>query len=267
MSLIGRKAPNFKAPAVIEGNEIIQDFTLENYLGKQEVLLFFYPKDFTFICPTELISFQENLAEFYQRGVAVVGCSTDTEETHLAWLNTPINKGGIEGVTYPLVADTSKVISSNFGVLGGNWTYGEDDNIQFEGIPIAYRGTFFIDKEGIIRHQTVNDLPIGRNIQEMLRIIDMWHHVNKHGEVCPANWTTGKRSMKPTPEGVSDYLTKYIEDAYDSMASGGCCGGGGCNSGKCGSGSCNNDMETSKGCCSTNETLSTSFQDDKGCCN
>ncbi|MFY0654976.1 MAG: peroxiredoxin, partial [Cyclobacteriaceae bacterium] len=148
-------------------------------------------------------------AEFEKRGVAVVGASTDTEETHLAWLCTPKNRGGIEGVTYPLVADTSKVIASNYGVLAGDWDYNESGELSFEGLPIAYRGTFLIDKKGTVRQETINDLPLGRNIDEMIRLVDALHHVEEHGEVCPANWEEGKDAMQATKDGVADYLSSH----------------------------------------------------------
>jgi len=210
MSLIGKKAPIFRAPAVVNGQEIVQDFSLAQFVGKKEVVFFFYPKDFTFVCPTELIALQEALDEFEQRGVAVVGCSTDTEETHVAWLNTPRNKGGIQGVSYPIVADTAKTIAANYDVLGGEWDYDEEGNLVFYGTPVAYRGTFLIDKHGIIRHATINELSLGRNIPEMLRIVDMWQHVEQSGEVCPANWQGGQESMQATQEGVATYLAKHI---------------------------------------------------------
>lgn len=206
MTLVGKKAPIFQAPAVIEGEEIVENFSLSQYLGKNEVVFFFYPKDFTFVCPTEIIAFQAKLEDFKRRGVAVVGCSTDTEETHLAWLSTPQENGGIQGVTYPIVADTAKTIASNFKVLAGDWSYNEENELIFEGIPVAYRGTFLIDKEGVIRHETINDLPLGRNIDEMLRLVGALQYVEKHGEVCPANWEEGKSAMKATKEGVSAYL-------------------------------------------------------------
>lgn len=208
MSLVGKKAPVFSTGAVINGEEIVDDFSLEQYIGKKEVIFFFYPKDFTFVCPTEIIAFQEKLAEFEKRGVAVVGASTDTEETHLAWLSTPQENGGIEGVKYPLVADASKTVASNFGVLAGDWNYNEAGDLIFEGIPVAYRGSFLIDKEGIVRHETINDLPLGRNIDEMIRIVDAWQHVEKYGEVCPANWEEGKEAMEASKESVSSYLAK-----------------------------------------------------------
>ena len=209
MSLVGKKAPIFDAPAVINGNEIVDSFSLEQYLGKKEVMFFFYPKDFTYVCPTEILAFQEKLGEFEKRGVAVVGASTDTPEVHLAWLNTPKNKGGIEGVNYPLVADVAKTIAYNFGVLSGDWNYNEENELIFEGDGVAFRGTFYIDKEGIVRHETINDLPLGRNIDEMIRIVDAWHHVQEYGEVCPANWEEGKDAMKPDPEGVASYLATH----------------------------------------------------------
>ncbi|WKV12532.1 peroxiredoxin [Marivirga harenae] len=208
MSLVGKKAPAFKSGAVINGEEIVEDFSLEQYIGQKDVMFFFYPKDFTFVCPTEILAFQEKLAEFEKRGVAVIGASTDTEETHLAWLLTPQENGGIEGVTYPLVADASKTIANNFGVLAGDWNYNEEGDLIFEGTPVAYRGTFLIDKEGIVRHETINDLPLGRNIDEMLRVVDAWQHVEKFGEVCPANWEEGKEAMEESRESVSSYLAK-----------------------------------------------------------
>lgn len=208
MSLVGKKAPVFNAPAVVNGEEIVESFTLADYIGKKEVIFFFYPKDFTFVCPTEIHAFQSKLEEFEKRGVQVVGCSCDTEETHLAWLMTAKDNGGIEGVTYPLVADSSKTVASNFGVLAGDWSYTEEGDLTFEGAPVSYRGTFFIDKDGVVRHETVNDLPLGRNIDEMLRIVDAWHHVQQHGEVCPANWEEGKEAMSATRDGVAQYLSK-----------------------------------------------------------
>ncbi|UCS95179.1 peroxiredoxin [Echinicola marina] len=208
MSLVGKKAPLFSAPAVINGEEIVENFSLEQFIGKQEVIFYFYPKDFTFVCPTEILAFQEKLAEFEKRGVAVVGASCDTEETHLAWLATPKANGGIEGVTYPLVADPAKTIAHNFGVLAGEWNYNEEGELTYEGAPVAFRGSFLIDKEGVVRHETINDLPLGRNIDEMIRLVDALQHVEKYGEVCPANWEEGKEAMKATKEGVSEYLSK-----------------------------------------------------------
>ncbi|RZS94853.1 peroxiredoxin [Cecembia calidifontis] len=207
MSLVGKKAPLFSAGAVINGEEIVENFSLEQFIGKKDVVFFFYPKDFTFVCPTEILAFQEKLAEFEKRGVAVIGASTDTEETHLAWLMTPKSNGGIEGVTYPLVADVAKTIAHNYGVLAGEWNYNEEGQLTFEGAPIAYRGTFLIDKQGIVRHETINDFPLGRNIDEMIRLVDALHHVEKYGEVCPANWEEGKEAMTASREGVANYLS------------------------------------------------------------
>ncbi len=208
MSLVGKKAPSFKAGAVLNGNEI-GEINMDDFLGKEEILLFFYPKDFTFVCPTEILEFQKKHDEFAKRGVKVIGVSTDTEESHFAWLMTPKNKGGIEGVTYPLVADASKTVSMNYGILGGEYGYDEDDNMSFQGAPIAYRASFFIDKDGVVRHETVNFFPIGRNIDEYLRVIDAWHHNLEHGEVCPAGWNAGDDAMTPSFDGVADYLSKH----------------------------------------------------------
>ena len=219
MTSIGRKAPIFRAPAVVNGQEIVQDFSLAQFVGKKEVVFFFYPKDFTFVCPTELIAFQESLSEFEQRGVAVIGCSTDTEETHLAWLNTPRNRGGIQGVTYPLVADTAKTIAINYEVLGGDWDHDDEGSLVFDGTPVAYRATFLIDKQGIIRHTTINELALGRNVDETLRIIDMWQYVEHSGEVCPANWREGQEAMQATQEGVTSYLSRYMNHKQDPASS------------------------------------------------
>lgn len=210
MSLVGKKAPIFNAPAVLNGHEIVDSFSLEQYIGKKEVLFFFYPKDFTFVCPTELFAFQAKLEEFEKRGVAVVGCSVDTPEVHLAWLSTAKNKGGIEGVKYPLVADGHKTIAHNFGVLDGEWAYNENEELTFEGgAGVAFRGTFYIDKEGIVRHVNINDLPIGRNIDESLRVIDAWQHHLVHGDVCPANWEAGQDTLMESPESVANYLANH----------------------------------------------------------
>lgn len=208
MALVGKKAPHFSAGAVINGEEIVENFSLDQYIGKKNVILFFYPKDFTFVCPTEIHAFQEKLAAFEQRNTVVIGCSTDTEETHLAWLTTAKDKGGIEGVTYPIIADVTKTISLNYGVLGGEYHFDAvTRSWSFAGAPIAYRGTFLIDKEGIIRHESVNDFPLGRNIDEYIRLIDAQLHVEEFGEVCPANWEEGKEAMKATTAGVAEYFS------------------------------------------------------------
>ena len=209
MSLVGKKYPHINTGAVIDGEEIVENFSLDQYLGKKYVILFFYPKDFTFVCPTELHAFQEKLGEFEKRGAAVVGCSTDTEETHLAWLNTPKEQGGIQGITYPIIADASKVVSLNSGVLGGEYVFNNENRTwSFVGNPVAFRGTFLIDKEGIVRHESINDLPLGRNIDEYLRLLDAQLHVEKFGEVCPANWEEGEAAMEATNAGVANYFSQ-----------------------------------------------------------
>lgn len=189
--LIGKTTPSFKAKAVV-GGKIVDDFSLSNFLG-QYVVFFFYPLDFTFVCPTELHAFQSKLESFEQRNAQVIGCSVDSANAHLAWLSTPKSKGGIQGVTYPLVSDLTRSISSDFHVLK------EDEGI-------AYRGLFLIDKEGIIRHQLVNDLPLGRSVEEALRILDAWINYENNGEVCPANWKVGAKAMKPTQDGLENYF-------------------------------------------------------------
>ena len=209
MSLVGKKAPLFRSPAVVNGVEFIDDFSLDQYLGKKYVVFFFYPLDFTFVCPTELLAFQELSAEFDKRGAVIVGCSVDSKYSHFAWLNTPKNKGGIEGVKYPVVADLSKSIASNYGVLAGDFAYSEDGLLDFTGDPMAYRGTFLIDKEGVVRHAAINDFPLGRNVHETLRMVDALIHVETHGEVCPANWNEGMDAMKETAESVAGYLAAH----------------------------------------------------------
>jgi len=207
--LVGKKAPEFVSAAVVNGGEIVSDFSLNQFIGKKEVVFFFYPLDFTFVCPTEILAFQEKMEEFDKRNVAVVGCSVDSEHTHWAWLNTELKDGGIKGVKYPLVADLSKTITTNFGVLAGEYDYDEEkDEEVFSGAAVAYRGLFLIDKEGVVRHQVVNDLPLGRSIDEAIRIVDALQYFEKHGEVCPANWKPGEEAMAASHEGVAEYLAK-----------------------------------------------------------
>ncbi len=191
-TLVSKQAPSFTASAVLEGIKIVNDFSLDRYKDKY-VLFFFYPLDFTFVCPTELHAFQAKLSEFKSRGAEVVGCSIDSAYSHFAWLNTPKSKGGIQGVTYPLVSDVNKTIARDFGVL-------------FEGEGIAFRGLFLIDKKGVVRHQVVNDLPLGRSVDEALRTLDALKHFEENGEVCPANWSEGEKSLQPTNEGVEKYF-------------------------------------------------------------
>ena len=208
-TLVGKKAPSFKASAVVNGGEIVNDFSLDQYLGKNHVIFFFYPKDFTFVCPSELHAFQAQLGEFESRGVKVVACSTDTEESHWGWLQVPKNKGGIEGVKYPIVADTSKTISEAFGVLAGEYEYDMDGALTASGPMIAYRGLYLINKEGIVMHQLVNFFPLGRNVDEALRMVDALQYFEENGEVCPANWQKGDAAMKPSFEGVANYLASH----------------------------------------------------------
>lgn len=190
--LVGKQAPEFKANAVT-GGKIVEDFSLIHFRGKY-VVFFFYPLDFTFVCPTELHAFQERLEEFEKRNAQVVACSVDSCYSHLAWLHTPKQRGGIEGVDYPIIADLNKSIAQNYGVLDPH-----------EGI--AYRGLFLIDKEGTVRHQLVNDLPLGRSVDEILRTLDALIYFEKNGEVCPANWQHGKPTMKPNKESLEQYFS------------------------------------------------------------
>ena len=191
MGLVGKQAPHFSAKAVVKDQFI--DLDLSSFQGKY-VVLFFYPLDFTFVCPTELHAFQERLADFEKRNAQVIGCSVDSHFSHYAWLQVPKNKGGIQGVEYPIVADLNKCIAGDYDIL-----------VEDEGI--AYRGLFLIDKGGIIRHQVVNDLPLGRSVDEALRMLDALIHFEKHGEVCPANWQTGKASFQPTTKGLEKFFT------------------------------------------------------------
>jgi peroxiredoxin (alkyl hydroperoxide reductase subunit C) len=207
--LVGRKAPEFIAPAVINGEEIVENFSIQQYLGDKYVIFFFYPKDFTFVCPTELHAFQSRLQDFKDRGCEIVGCSTDSEESHWSWLQMSKDDGGINGITYPVVADTTKTISMNYGVLKGEYSYNEKEEMTATGPMIAYRGLFLIDKNGVVRHQLVNDLPLGRNVDEAIRVLDALIHNEKHGEVCPANWEKGKDAMTASHSGVADYLKSH----------------------------------------------------------
>jgi len=209
MSLVGKKAPNFTVKAVVDGGDFEDNFSLKQFEGDKYVVFFFYPLDFTFVCPTEILAFQTKLAEFEKLNTQVVGCSVDSHRTHWAWLHTPKEKGGIQGVTYPLVADLSKTIAMNYGVLAGEYDYDEDGYAIFEGVAEAYRGLFLIDKDGIVRHELVNDTPLGRNIDEVIRMIKALQHHEEKGEVCPANWDEGKDAMVETPASVADYLSTH----------------------------------------------------------
>jgi len=193
--LVGKKAPSFRAKTVVD-QKIVEGFSLEQFQGKY-VIFFFYPLDFTFVCPTELHAFQEKLSDFEARNCQVIGCSVDSPYSHLAWIKTPREKGGIEGITYPLISDINKTISDAYGVLA-------------PGEGIAYRGLFLIDQKGIVRHQVVNDLPLGRSVEEAVRMLDALIFVEKNGEVCPANWREGKSAMKPNQEGLEKYFTASL---------------------------------------------------------
>jgi len=208
-TLVGKKAPSFTAPAVVNGNEIVQDFSLDQFLGKQHVVFYFYPADFTFVCPTEIIAFERKIEEFKKRNVAVIGCSTDSEFSHWKWLQTEQNDGGIKGVKYPLVADSSKTIAENYGVMAGEYNYNDEGEATFEGAPVAYRGLFLIDKEGIVRHQVINDSPLGRSVDETLRMVDALQFFEENGEVCPADWHRGEEAMEATFDGVANYLGSH----------------------------------------------------------
>tara|TARA_A100001015_G_C14891013_1_gene672405 strand:- start:138 stop:767 length:630 start_codon:yes stop_codon:yes gene_type:complete len=197
MSLVGKEAPDFNVKAVLNGGEIVDSYTLSQHRGKY-VVLFFYPLDFTFVCPTELHAFQEKLDQFKEKNVELIACSVDSWFSHVAWLNTPKNQGGIQGVTYPILSDFRKTISQDYDVLVEDETVGE--------FGASYRGLFLIDKEGIVRHQVVNDLPLGRNVDETLRMVDALQFNETHGEVCPANWNQGDRAMSADRSGVEGYF-------------------------------------------------------------
>jgi peroxiredoxin (alkyl hydroperoxide reductase subunit C) len=191
---VTKPAPDFTATAVMPDNSFNENFTLSGLQGKY-VVLFFYPLDFTFVCPSEIIAFDKKLAEFQSRNCEVVGVSVDSHFSHWAWKNTPVNKGGIGNIQYPLVADITKNIARDYGVL-------IDD-------AIALRGLFLIDKAGVVQHALVNNLPLGRNVDEAIRLLDALQFTEEHGEVCPANWNKGDEAMKPSADGVADYLAKH----------------------------------------------------------
>ena len=195
--LVTKKAPDFTATTVLGNNEIVEDFNLYSNFGEKGTVLYFYPLDFTFVCPSEIIAFDHRLAEFSARGINVIGVSVDSQFSHFAWKNTPVNQGGIGQIKYPLVADLTKDIAKAYDVLldGG----------------VALRGSFLIDADGTIRHAVINDLPLGRNIDEMLRMIDAMLFTNEFGEVCPAGWHKGDEGMKANTEGVAEYLAKHSE--------------------------------------------------------
>lgn len=210
MSLVGKKFPNIAVDAISEMGDNMKINILEEAVNnKKKVLLFWYPKDFTFVCPTELHAFQAALPEFQKRNTIVIGASCDTNEVHFAWLNTPKNNGGIEGVTYPILADTNRNLSNILGILDVESTsYSEEtDSIMIEGSNVTYRATYLIDETGKIFHESVNDMPLGRNVSEYLRLVDAYTHVQTKGEVCPANWEEGKEAMTADRKGTAEYLS------------------------------------------------------------
>ena len=195
--LVTKIAPDFSATAVLADGSIVENFKLSENLGKKGAVLFFYPLDFTFVCPSEIIAFSHRISDFESRGVSVIGVSVDSQFSHFAWRETPVEKGGIGRVKFPLVADLNKQISRDYDVL-----FGES---------VALRGSFLIDAKGIVRHAVINDLPLGRNIDEMIRMVDAMHFTDEHGEVCPAGWAKGDEGMKASTDGVAEYLAKNSE--------------------------------------------------------
>ena len=195
--LVTKEAPNFVAPAVMPDGSIVEDFKLSDLLGKY-VILFFWPLDFTFVCPTEIIAHDKRVEDFKERNVEIVGVSIDSQFTHFAWRNTSIDDGGIGPVQYPMVADITHEITRAYGVENPDG--------------VALRASFLIDKEGVVQHQVVNNLPLGRNVDEMLRMVDALQFSEEHGEVCPAGWNKGESGMTPTAEGVANYLSKHSEE-------------------------------------------------------
>jgi peroxiredoxin 2/4 len=190
--LVGKKAPDFKANAVMPDNSIKADFVLSDYIKGKIGVIFFYPLDFTFVCPSEIIAFNNRVEDFKKLGAEVIAVSVDSQFTHLAWKNTPVEKGGIGNVQFPMVADLTKQIARDYDVLVND--------------AVAFRGTFMIDQDGVVRHQVVNDLPLGRNVDEAIRMVEALKFHQENGEVCPAGWNKGKAGMKPTAEGVASYL-------------------------------------------------------------
>ncbi len=212
MALVGRQFPNIAVDAMNEMGDTFKVNVFEEAINKgKKVLLFWYPKDFTFVCPTEILAFQDALGEFEKRNTIVIGASVDTAEVHFAWLNTPKNNGGIEGVTFPLLADTNRNLSTILGILDlEEGAYDEENDIVLaEGSNVTYRATYLIDETGKIFHESINDMPLGRNVAEYLRMVDAYTHIQDNGEVCPANWEKGKDAMDATRDGVASYLSSH----------------------------------------------------------
>ncbi|WP_458700798.1 peroxiredoxin [Sulfurospirillum sp. 1307] len=196
--LVTNPAPDFTATAVLADGQIVEDFKLSENFGKKGTVVFFYPLDFTFVCPSEIIAFSHRYEEFQSRGVNVIGVSVDSQFSHFAWRETPVEQGGIGRINFPLVADLTKSIARDYDVLLND--------------AVALRGSFLIDANGIVRHAVINDLPLGRNVDEMLRMIDAQQFTDEHGEVCPAGWQKGDEAMKPDSSGVAEYLAKHAEE-------------------------------------------------------
>ncbi len=196
--IVTNKAPDFTATAVLADGQIVEDFNLMDNLGEKGAVLFFYPLDFTFVCPSEIIAFSHRAEEFTSRGINIIGVSVDSQFSHFAWRETPVEKGGIGRINFPLVADLNKQIARDYDVLLND--------------AVALRGSFLIDADGTVRHAVVNDLPLGRNVDEMIRMVDAMQFTNEHGEVCPAGWVKGDEGMKADTEGVAEYLAKHAQE-------------------------------------------------------
>ncbi|OEK08300.1 alkyl hydroperoxide reductase [Flavivirga aquatica] len=213
MALVGKKFPDLNVDAMNEMGDTFKVNVLEEAVkNKKKVVLFWYPKDFTFVCPTELHAFQAALPEFEKRNTIVIGASCDTPEVHFAWLSAGKDNGGIEGVTYPLLADSNRNLSSILGILDiTNETFDEETGtVQVEGDNVTYRATYIIDENGIVQHESINNMPLGRNVNEYIRLVDALTHVQENGEVCPANWEEGKTAMAPNAKGTAEYLAAHV---------------------------------------------------------
>lgn len=209
MALVGKKFPNLAVDAMSEMGDTYRINVLKEAVdNKKKVLLFWYPKDFTFVCPTELHAFQAALGELEKRNTIVIGASCDTPEVHFAWLNTSKDNGGIEGITYPILADTHRLLAQELGILDAEYSMDENEEMVYSGGNVPFRATYLIDEEGKVFHESVNDMPVGRNVNEYLRLIDAYAHVQQHGEVCPANWEEGKQAMNANRAGVAEYLSQ-----------------------------------------------------------
>ena len=212
MAFVGKKFPNISVNAMNDMGDTFKLNVLEEaQKNNKKVVLFWYPKDFTFVCPTELHAFQAAIGEFEKRNTLVIGASCDTPEVHFAWLNTDKDNGGIEGVTYPILADSNRNLSSVLGILDiQNEVYDEEtETVQVEGDNVTYRATYIIDEEGVVQHESINNMPLGRNVGEYLRLVDALNHVQEKGEVCPANWEEGKEAMSANRDGVASYLSAH----------------------------------------------------------